>query len=398
MMKKTSMMSAIIILLISFSARAEALKPGPWRFVLNAAYGEIPFIINIKKVKNNYQGTLLNGKESIPLSIHVKKDQIKIPLQIYEISLEMNEPKEGTMNGFLVRHNKNPVVKTQVIAVHGVDERFPEEKSEPKIDLNGKWAVTLYDEDKKDQGVLVFEQKGNSLHGSILTPTGDYRYLEGFVSGKEFEAASFDGVYNYLLKGKVEDGKLTASILANYKILVEGKKDDNAQLPDAYKQTQVEALNFSFPDLKGKKVSLSDKQFKNKPVIIQFFGSWCPNCIDETNYLVPWFEKNKKRGIEIVALAFERSNTPEEAKKQLLKTQKKLKMNYPVLIAGSTSQDKPQDKLPGIKNFIAFPTTVFLNKKHEIVKVHAGFTGPSTGEFFEKWKTEFNQTIDELLK
>jgi hypothetical protein len=47
---------------------------------------------------------------------------------------------------------------------------------------------------------------------------------------------------------------------------------------------------------------------------------------------------------------------------------------------------------------MSFPTTVFLNKKHEVVKVHAGFNGPSTGEFFETWKKEFNQTVDELLK
>lgn len=399
MMKKTFMTAPLLTLLLSFAAYGEALRTGPWRFELNAVYGKVPFIINIKKVRNKFEGTLKNGKETIPLNVEVKKDKIKIPLQTYEMSLEMNEPQEGAMTGFLVRHNKNPEVKTPVMAIHGIDERFPEEKSTPKIDLNGRWAVTLLDEDdKKESGILLFEQKGNNLTGSLLTPTGDYRYLEGFVSGKEFEAASFDGVYNYLIKGKVEDEKLTASLLANYKILIEGKKDAKAKLPDAYKQTQVEALAFTFPDMKGKKVSLTDKQFKNKPVIIQFFGSWCPNCLDETNYLVPWYAKNKKRGIEIVALAFERSNSPEEAKMQLLKTQKKLKINYPILIAGSTAEDKPQEKIPGIKNFISFPTTVFLNKKHEVIKVHAGFTGPSTGEFFEKWKTDFNNTVDELLK
>lgn len=56
------------------------------------------------------------------------------------------------------------------------------------------------------------------------------------------------------------------------------------------------------------------------------------------------------------------------------------------------------EKIPGLKNFISFPTTVFLNKKHEVVKVHAGFTGPSTGAFFEKWKQEFNATVNELVK
>jgi thiol-disulfide isomerase/thioredoxin len=401
MMKKTSMISSIILLLMSLSAYSDDLSTGPWRFELKADYGTVPFIINIQKEKDSFKGILKNGKETIPLTdIEVSKEKINIPLQTYEMSLEMKLPKDGMMSGFLVRHNKNPKIKTPVIAIHGEAERFPEEKAKPKIDLTGKWAVTLLDEqDNKESGVIVFEQKENKLNGSILTPTGDYRYIEGFVSDSEFEAASFDGVYNYLLKGKVIDGKMEASILSNYKTMIEGKKDDKAKLPDAYKQTQVESgINFQFPDLKGKMVSLKDKNFMGKPVIIQFFGSWCPNCLDETKYLIPWYAKNKKRGLEIIALAFERSLSPEEAKKQLLKTQKKMNINYPLLIAGSTSEDKPQQKIPGLKNFISFPTTVFLNKKHEVVKVHAGFTGPSTGEFFERWKKEFNQTIDGLLK
>lgn len=399
MMKKTSQIVSLILFLMSFMAHSQSLNTGPWRFELKTTYADIPFIINFKKSQKGFEGTLHNGKESIKLNeIKVTKDLITIPLQMYEVTLEMNHPQKGVMDGFLVRHNKNPKVKTPVVAMQGQTERFPGKKVAPKIDLNGRWAVTLIDGDRKDKGILVFEQKNSTLHGSILTPTGDYRYIEGYVSGNEFEAASFDGIYNYLLKGKVEGGKLTANILASYTTKIEGQKDQKAALPDAYKQTQVAALNFKFPDLKGKMVTLNDAQFKNKPVVVQFFGSWCPNCIDEMNYLIPWYKENQKRGIEIVALSFERSLNQAEAKRQLLKVQKKRNVPYPLLLAGSTGEDKPADKIPGLKNFISFPTTVFLNKKHEVVKVHAGFNGPSTGEFYEKWKLEFNQTVDDLLK
>lgn len=400
MMKKTSMILSLIVLLASFVAHSQTLNTGPWRFELKTTYGKIPFIIHFKKNKKGFIGTLQNGKETIQLNdISIDQNKISIPLQMYEMSLEMNLPNKGMMDGALVRHNKNPKVETPVIAVHGVRERFPGKKNPPTIDLTGRWAITLTDDqDKAESGILVFEQTGHTLHGSILTTTGDYRYIEGYVSGSDFEAASFDGVYNYLVKGNVKNGKLEASILSSYKTKIEGKKDQRAALPDAYKQTQVAAMNFKFPDLKGKMVSLSDEKFKNKPVIVQFFGSWCPNCIDEMNYLIPWYKENQKRGVEIIALAFERSLDQNEAKRQLLKVQKKKALPYPLLIAGSTSQDKPADKIPGLKNFISFPTTVFLNRKHEVVKVHAGFTGPSTGEFYENWKTEFNHTVDELLK
>lgn len=401
MMKNISAIVVSMVLFLSFGAHSAALSAGSWRFELKTANAVIPFIIDFKLARGKYTGTLHNGKEKIKLNgIQIKNKNVSIPLQTYEVSLEMEQPKEGRMIGLLVRHNKNPKVETPVLAVFNEKERFPEEKSKAAIDLNGRWAVSLTDEsDKKDTGVLVFEQKGNNLNGSILTPTGDYRYIEGFVSGSEFEAASFDGVYNYLVKGTVDkDGKLVASILSNSITKIEGKKDPKAELPDAYKQTQVESINFTFPNLAGKNVSLSDKKFKNKPVIIQFFGSWCPNCLDEMNYLIPWYKENRNSGVEIVALSFERSLEKDEARKQLSKLQKKKKIPYTLLIAGYTSEDKPMEKVPGLKNFISFPTTVFLNKKHEVVKVHAGFTGPSTGEFYTKWKTEFNQTVNEILK
>lgn len=400
MMKKSYLLVVLLAFLGSFKAYSVTIAPGPWRFEVRTVHARIPFILRIEKKRNDYSAILENGKEKIKLKrIVIKKDLITIPLGTYETALELNPAKDGSMSGFLIRYNKNPQVRIPVVAVYGETERFLEEKSKPTIDLNGKWAVTLTEsDDKESSGVMLFEQDKNKLNGTIMTPTGDYRYMEGFVSGNEFEAASFDGGYNYLLKGRVKDGKLEAKILSNSKTAIEGIKNDKIELPDAYKQTQVESIQFSFPNASGKMISLADASFKNKPVIIQFFGSWCPNCLDESNYLGPWYEKNKRRGIEIVGLAFERSLTPGDAKIQLLKTQKKLKISYPILIAGSTSEDKPIDKVPGLKNFISFPTTVFLNKKHEVVKVHAGFNGPSTGEYFEKWKNDFNQTVDELLK
>ena len=266
-MKKTFLFCIFTTLLMSASGYAVVLNTGPWRFEVRAAYGTIPFILEIhKNKKNDYSAKLKNGKETIMLSdIKVTDKLIKIPLQTYEMALEMNPPKDGVMEGFLIRYNKNPAVKTPVFAIYGESERFPEDKSKPKIDLTGKWAVTLNDEDldEESEGVLIFDQKGNELHGSLLTPTGDYRYMEGFVSGNEFEAASFDGVYNYLVKGEVKKGKLKARILSSYRVLIEGKKDEKASLPDAYKQTQVEKLKFQFPDLQGKKVSLDDPQFKD---------------------------------------------------------------------------------------------------------------------------------------
>lgn len=401
MFKKSSLILFFLLSMGSASLFAEPLNSGPWRFELSTNYGKVPFIIEFKPEKKKTIGLLKNGKETIRLEdIKVNKEKILIPLQNYEMTLELSPPDQGKMSGWLLRENKNPVVKMPVVAVYKETERFPGEKKKPKIDLNGRWAVEIVDEDgKKEPGVIIFKQEKNALSGSILTTTGDFRYMEGYVSGDEFEAASFDGVYNYLVKGNVKNNVLEAKVLTQYKLNVKGKKDPKAKLPDAYAQTKLEkGLSFSFPDLSGRRVSLKDDRYKNRPVIVTFFGSWCPNCIDEMNFLIPWYNENRERGIEIIALAFERSLTPQAARAQLLKTRKQKDIPYALLHAGSTSEDKPKNMIPGLKNFISFPTTVFLDKNHRVYKVHAGFNGPSTGEFYKQWIKEFEQTVDELLK
>ena len=401
MMKKSWFTLGLMLLFINIKASAAQISAGPWRFVLKTTNAEVPFIIEFKySKKKKLTGILHNGKESIALKgMTYEGDKLSIPLQVYEISLELTLDSEKRLSGNLVRHNKNPILETPVLGQYGIPERFLAKKEDPLIDLNGKWALDIEDEKHdKSVGIGNFIQTGSQFSGSILTPTGDYRYLDGYVSGAQFEAASFDGVYNYVFKGSLKDGKMTAAILSSSITKLTGSINPKAELPDAYKQTEIQELKFIFPDLKGQSVSLTHPKFKNKPVVVQIFGSWCPNCIDEMNFLLPWYTINAKRGVEVIAFAFERSLSLKGATRQLLKVQKKMKVPYTILQVGSTSEDKPADKLPGLKNFISFPTTIFLNKKHEVVKVHAGFSGPSTGEFFEKWKIEFNQTINDLLK
>lgn len=400
MMKKSLFVLSLLLIFINIKASAAQISAGSWKFVLKTSNADVPFIINFKYQNKKLTGVLYNGKEKIPLGdITYDKDLISIPLQTYELSLELTQQTPKFVSGNLVRHNKNPILKTPLEGHFGVKKRYDVPKGKVLINLSGIWALTMEDDKgEKSPAIGKFTQKNHHFSGSLLTPTGDYRYIDGQVNGDKFEGASFDGVYNYVLRGSVKKGQMTAEVLSSSITKVSGKIDPKAKLPDAYKQTEIKELKFIFPNLKGKSVSLNHPKFVGKPVVVQIFGSWCPNCMDEMNFLIPWYLENSKRGVEIIALAFERSLSPEEATIQLKKVQKKMKVPYVILQAGSTSEDKPAEKLIGIKNFISFPTTIFLDKNHKVVKVHAGFSGPSTGEYFEKWKTEFNKTIDGLLE
>jgi hypothetical protein len=216
MMKKSWFRLSFVLLFLTLNVWAKPIKTGKWKFELRTTHAAIPFIIDFSYDKDNrLQALLLNGEEKIKLDdIAYVGDDIFIPLQTYEISLELEQQGDKMLSGYLVRKNKNPIVKTPVIGAHGHKTRYPGKKRKALIDLNGKWTLELKDqEDVKSPAVGNFKQKGNKITGSILTPTGDYRYMEGVVQGDAFEAASFDGVYNYIFRGTVKEGKLQAEIL-----------------------------------------------------------------------------------------------------------------------------------------------------------------------------------------
>jgi peroxiredoxin len=66
------------------------------------------------------------------------------------------------------------------------------------------------------------------------------------------------------------------------------------------------AFAFTFPDVDGKPVSLSDERFRGKVVLVTLGGTWCPNCHDEAQFLLPFYREHRDQGFEIIALMFER--------------------------------------------------------------------------------------------
>ena len=174
-------------------------------------------------------------------------------------------------------------------------------------------------------------------------------------------------------------------------------------MPDANALTFLkegyERLEFSFPDENGKMVSLNDKQFKDKVVIVQLMGSWCPNCLDETKYFTEYYSNNSEKDIAFVALAFEYAKTKSKAFEVIGELKNKIGIEYPILLAqyGTSDKIEAQDKLPMLNHILSYPTSIFIDKKGKVRKIHTGFSGPATGEPYIKFKNEFEAFIEELL-
>jgi thiol-disulfide isomerase/thioredoxin len=198
----------------------------------------------------------------------------------------------------------------------------------------------------------------------------------------------------------ITDGKLYSgfSSMDNWT----GTKDDKAELPDAYSLVGLnpgyKSIDFAFPDLTGKLVSLKDEQFKNKVVVVQFFGSWCPNCMDETAFMVPFYNRYKDKGLAVVGLGYERTTDVARGRKNIGRLQKRFNVPYPLLLTGYTNQPGEVIKsLPMLNKFMAFPTTIIIDKKGEVRKIHTGFSGPGTGKYYTEFTEEFDKLITDLL-
>jgi hypothetical protein len=122
--------------------------------------------------------------------------------------------------------------------------------------------------------------------------------------------------------------------------------------------------------------------------------------MDETKFLSDYYNKNHRKGFEVIGLAYERTTDFKSSQKALLPFKKRLDVKYPILITGVAVGDTnlTQKTLPQIKKINAFPTTIFIDKEGNVRKIDGGFNGPATGAYYTRFKKEFNQLIEKLLE
>ncbi|MDP4185437.1 MAG: TlpA disulfide reductase family protein [Bacteroidota bacterium] len=382
------------------------LKEGFWRGVFHLQENEVPFVFEVKGTNaSNATVFLINGKERAALNHIVQKnDSVFIPVELYDAVI-IGKVEGNKFNGVF---RKLSLSKSNgglaFTADYGRKARFENKNIAPKASLSGTWDLKMIYPDNTEEVVGLFDQKTNNLTGTILTTTGDYRYFEGTVQGADFYLSAFSGSNPYLIKGKfVNQNEIEAEFITSRgKISIKGVRNAKAALPDPYSLTKlkdgVSSIDFTFPDLNGNPVSLKDPKYKDKVVVISIMGSWCPNCNDEISFLAPWYKKNKERGVEIIGLAFERKKDLASAKATLSLLKKKYGVDYDILFAGQAGTDAASKALPALKAVFSFPTTIFIDKKGNVSRIHTGYNGPATGKFYDEFLEEFNQEIDNLLK
>ncbi len=403
----------------STQVNSDSLREGPWRAWLDSPGGELPFGLELKNDGSAWRAWLVNGSdktEAPRVEVSGQEAVFSIPHYASTIRAKVSEAGLRLDGEWMKRGRNDKVVKLPFHATAGAGSRFPSQKmmgAENAMRLSGRWSLRFAKDSEATVLVLNMVQDGATT-GSILTPTGDYGFLEGVASFStntehflgDVRLSTFDGAHAFLIVGapRSRDGLTIEGDFWSgdtFHDTWKAKKDEAAELPDGFAQTRfsegAKLADLNFPDLDGKKRSLADPAFAGKARIIEVFGSWCPNCNDASRYLVEVHRKYKGRGLSIVGLAFEYTGDFQRDAEQVRAFAKYHEIEYPLLLAGVSDREKASAALPIIDQLRAYPTIILLDADGRGRAVYTGFSGPATGDEYTKLRAKFESLIEELL-
>ena len=423
---RLSLAIALILLPLAVSACAPTVEEeasispqalvGEWRAVLGSPGGELPFGLLIEQKGETLAASALNGPEAAPFSgVTIAGSQITFEFSWYDSRIEAElDPSGDRMTGLWTKTIPDGISSLPFEATRGATPRFlPAAQAGVALgdgaaaaSLAGVWEAEFVDEDGSEPARGELTQEGSRVDGTFLTPTGDYRFLEGTYEDGLLRLSTFDGAHAFLFQARVrDDGSLEGDFWSRetYHATWTATPGDPAEnnVPDAWELVGLTndegRFEFSFPDLQGELVALSDARFAGKVVLVNIFGSWCPNCNDEAPLLAEWARSYRDRGLEIVGLAYEFSGDPERDRQMVRRFGERYDIDYPLLVAGISDKQEAASTLPDLTSVVAYPTTVFVDRTGVVRSIHSGFSGPGTGVHYEELVAEMQALIEELL-
>ncbi len=407
----TTTLACGIILIGSISfAEEPPLQTGPWRAWLDSPGGQLPFGIEFVNEGINLRAWLINSPERIEVP-RVEWDGPRLVLGIdhYDSTIQATLSRDGTrLDGqWIKRPGMDKTVKMTFHAEAGAAPRFARSSANPAERLPsvaGRWSVKFSKSNEPAVAQVAVGENGD-LTGTFMTTTGDYRFLAGTVDGSRLQLSVFDGGHAFLFDARVgHDGMMQGDFWSSdtwHETWV-AHRDPKAQLPSAYEMTKSTGpanLNeLVYLDLEGNKKSLADVAGDAKVIIIEVFGSWCPNCHDAADFLVELDTTYRSRGLAVVGLAFEISEDFKRDARQVRRFGERHKIKYPLLLGGKADKETVALAIPVIDKLRSYPTAIVMDASGQVLKVHTGFSGPATGQAYQELRSEYKKLLETLLR
>lgn len=346
------------------------------------------------------QVVVLNGAEKIALTTaFYSADSIVLNFPVYQTRL-LAKTGADVWTGYFEKLDSPEEYRVPFVGSFGFDDRLP--NVEPACcPLPAKYKVAFLEGEKTTPAIGEFNLQGNVVNGSFLTQSGDYRFLEGKLNGQNLTLFGFDGGFLQVFKARLQNDTLRGffySGLTGFSTWTAAPNDTFAlPNPDVVSELnpKMDSISFSYPGIDGQAVSYNPSAFKNKVVVLQITGSWCPNCKDQARFLQQLKNEFGGQGLEILGIAFERMGTLEKSIAAAKKSKDDLKTDYRVGVAKYNRDQIAEEVFPFITKIRSYPTLLIIDKKGAVRKIYTGFAGPGTTQYSDVTNglTQFINTL-----
>ena len=372
----------------------------------------VPFTMKISKADSE-PSVVFSGDTEVPItSVSVQDGEVSLQFVPYHTKIVAQvDSAQGAMEGAWSLPWVDGSLDFAFTAKRFAEgERVAIPDDSPSLDkaaiaalpsVGGVWEVSFPQPDGADKLCAArFEQEGSSVKGTFVAPTGDYGHLTGEFQDGKLRLFNFDGAFAYVVSADAQaDGTLVGAGQFNLfrqefsaRPSKEGALD--RELPQCAELTEWSGkrtpLSLTFTGLDGKSVALADLGLEGKVVLLDLFGTWCPNCHQLIPLLTELHKKYHATGLEIIGVGFEFADGQEAVSAY----RDKHAIPYRMLV-GAAPQDAP-NVMPEVP-LTSYPTLVLIGRDGKVHNIQTGFRGTATGEFRKADAARFEARIKKLL-
>jgi thiol-disulfide isomerase/thioredoxin len=127
------------------------------------------------------------------------------------------------------------------------------------------------------------------------------------------------------------------------------------------------AANFTLKDMSGNKHQLSS--YKGKWVLVNYWATWCPPCLEEVPDLVNLYDHRKQKDLMVIGVVFDYKDV-----KEVNEYVDDMLMSYPIVLGDDSVTAQ-------IGSAEVMPTTFIYNPQGVLVKIKRGLI---TREYIER--------------
>jgi thiol-disulfide isomerase/thioredoxin len=344
-----------------------------YRARVGSAEEEVPFYLGVPRAGTRGACTIVNGDERLPTACTwTDATNLVVDFPMYATRIQATRDAAGALAGSWqmsrILHKSAPFVATPIASPDPL-LRFAAPATRATADVSGTWSLE-FKALEVSKGVVTQHPDGVATATIVSGTIGDLRALAGTVHDNVLQLSTFDGQHAYLVRATLGPHDR-----------LEGEFHFTGQFSDRFTGTRVAALAIDSIDKlrlrPGARTvtipQLDDPRYRGKPVLVDYFGTWCPACMDQTPVLVELYRRHHAEGLEILSIALEGTDDAAYNRRQVEYFRAQYNVPWPIVVVDGEYNDVQSHLPPELDGTGAFPMTLFLDRDRSVRDLHTGF-------------------------